>query len=123
MESLLYVQRSENLSKYKARLEPATFYSAHRSPNHLLHHRCSTVAAQLPIITPRACARVKQSSVVVFGTKIARSRVLGVCASYKHNQSVDIGEKHALNCSKSATNRALSIQHACGISTTPTLLA
>ena len=31
--------------------------------------------------------------VVVVGTKIARSRVLGVCACYKHNQSVDIGEK------------------------------
>ena len=37
---------------------------------------------------------VKQSSVVVVvGTKIARSRVLGICACYKHNQSVDIGEK------------------------------
>ena len=44
---------------------------------------------------PRAHAQgVKQSSVVVVvGTKIARSRVLGVCACYKHNQSVDIGEK------------------------------
>ena len=31
--------------------------------------------------------------VVVVGTKIARSRVLGVCACCKHNQSVDIGEK------------------------------
>ena len=28
--------------------------------------------------------------VVVVGTKIARSRVLGVCACCKHNQSVDI---------------------------------
>ena len=48
---------------------------------------------------PRAHAQgVKQSVcmsvvVVVVGTKIARSRVLGVCACYKHNQSVDIGEK------------------------------
>ena len=46
---------------------------------------------------PRAHAQgVKQSvcpSVVVVGTKIARSRVLGVCACCKHNQSVDIGEK------------------------------
>ena len=47
---------------------------------------------------PRAHAQgVKQSSVVVgvvvVGTKIARSRVLGVCAYYKRNQSVDIGEK------------------------------
>ena len=39
---------------------------------------------------------VKQSvclSVVVVGTKIARSYVLGICACYNHNQSVDIGEK------------------------------
>ena len=36
---------------------------------------------------------VKQSSVVVVGTKIARSRVLGICVRCKHNQSVDIGEK------------------------------
>ena len=33
------------------------------------------------------------SIVVVVGTKIARSRVLGVCACCKHNQLVDIGEK------------------------------
>ena len=31
--------------------------------------------------------------IVVIGTKIARSRVLGVCACCKHNQSVDIDEK------------------------------
>ena len=31
--------------------------------------------------------------VVVVGTKIARSRVLGVCACYKHIQSIDIDEK------------------------------
>ena len=49
---------------------------------------------------PRAHAQgVKQSVcmsvvvVVVVGTKIARSRVLGVCACCKHNQSIDIGEK------------------------------
>ena len=48
---------------------------------------------------PRAHAQgVKQSVcpsvvVVVVGTKIARSRVLGVRAYCKHNQSVDIGEK------------------------------
>ena len=54
----------------------------------------------IPLL-PRAHALgVKQSVctsvvvvVVVVGTKIARSRVLGVCACYKHNQSVDIGEK------------------------------
>ena len=51
---------------------------------------------------PRAHAQgVKQSVcpsvvvvvVVVVGTKIAISRVLGVFTSYKHNQSVDIGAK------------------------------
>ena len=49
----------------------------------------------LVLSLPRAHAQgVKQLSVVVVvGTKIARSRVLGVCACYKHNQSVDIGEK------------------------------
>ena len=46
------------------------------------------------IITPRACARGKAIvSVVVVGTKIARSRVLGIYACCKHNQSVDIGAK------------------------------
>ena len=48
-------------------------------------------------LLPRAHAQgVKQSvypSIVVVGTKIARSRILGVCACCKHNQSVDIGEK------------------------------
>ena len=70
------------------------------------------------------------SIVVVIGTKITRSRVLGICACCKHNQSVDIGEKlvciRALNCSKgltSATNRAFSVQYTCSLSTTPTLLA
>ena len=49
-------------------------------------------------LTPRACARGKAMSVVVVVVvvdtpKIARSRVLGIYACYKHNQSVDIGEK------------------------------
>ena len=49
-------------------------------------------------LLPRAHAQgVKQSVcpsvVVVVGTKIARSRVLGICACYKHNESVDIDEK------------------------------
>ena len=68
--------------------------------------------------------------VVVVGMEIPRSRVLlGICVCCKHNQLVDIGEKliiRTLNCSKrltSATNRAFSVQHACGLSTTPTLLA
>ena len=55
------------------------------------------------LFLPRAHAQgVKQSVcpsvvvvVVVVGTKIARSRVLGVCTCCKHNQSVDIGEKLA----------------------------
>ena len=36
--------------------------------------------------------------VVVIGTKIAKSRVLGICAFYKHNQSVDIGAKLVCTC-------------------------
>ena len=36
--------------------------------------------------------------VVVVGTKIARSRVLGVYVCCKHSQSVDIGEKLACTC-------------------------
>ena len=60
------------------------------------------VRTVLALITPRACARGKaigtrfvrlSSFTVVVGTKIARSRVLGVCVCCKHNQSVDIGEK------------------------------
>ena len=54
--------------------------------------------------------------VVVVGT---RSRILGICVYYKHNQSVDIGEKLVCTCFKllkrltSATNHAFSVQHAC----------
>ena len=65
--------------------------------------------------------------VVVVGMKIARSSVLGICASFKHNQSVDISEKLVCMCFEllkrltSATNRTFSVQHACGLSTTPTL--
>ena len=61
--------------------------------------------------------------------KIARSRVLGICACYKHNQSVDTVKNwfiHASSCSNrftSTTNRAFSVQHACGLLTTPTPLA
>ena len=39
------------------------------------------------------CPSVVVVVVIVIGTKIARSRVLGVCVCCKHNQSVDIGEK------------------------------
>ena len=31
--------------------------------------------------------------VVIVGTKIIRSQVLGICACCKHNELVDIGEK------------------------------
>ena len=56
----------------------------------LLQHCILDKHGSLIALLPRAHAQgVKQSSVVV-GTKIARSRVLGV---YAHNQSVDIGEK------------------------------
>ena len=48
-----------------------------------MHLDCSHVR----IITPRACAR----AVVV--TKIARSRVLGICACCNYHELVDIGEK------------------------------
>ena len=49
------------------------------------------------ILLPRAHAQGVKQSVCpsVVGTKIARSRVLGVCACCKHNQSADIGEKLA----------------------------
>ena len=52
----------------------------------------STVITTLVLLSRAHAQGVKQSSVVV-GTKIARSRVLDVCARYKHPQSVDIGEK------------------------------
>ena len=39
------------------------------------------------------CMSVVVVIVVVVGTKITRSRVLGIYACCKYNQSVDIGEK------------------------------
>ena len=65
-------------------------------PHAPLH--CAATGEMVKGSLPRAHAQgVKQSVclsvVVVVGTKIARSRVLGICASSKHNQSVDIGEK------------------------------
>ena len=58
----------------------------------------TTIHAMMQImiqfLTPHACARgMSVVVVVVVGTKIARSRVLGICARCKHTQSVDIGEK------------------------------
>ena len=38
------------------------------------------------------------SVVVVVGTKIVRSHVLGICTYCLHNQSVDIGEKLVCTC-------------------------
>ena len=57
----------------------------------------------LVLLLPRAHAQgVEQSSivvvVVVVGTKIARSRVLGIYACCNHNQSVDIGAKLVCTC-------------------------
>ena len=55
------------------------------------------------IITLRACARGKAigfvclSSVVVV-TKIARSRVLGICVCCNYHELVDIGEKLVSVC-------------------------
>ena len=86
-------------------------------------------------ITPRAYAYARGkaigfvclSSIVV--TKIARSRVLGICACCKHNELVDISEKLVSVCFKvlkwltSATNRAFCVLHAYGLLTTPTRLA
>ena len=60
--------------------------------------------------------------------KIARSQVLGICMCCNYHELVDISEKLAsvnfelLNMATSATNRAFSIQHACGLLTTPTEL-
>ena len=55
-------------------------------------------ATCINIVTPRACTKGKAIGLpgrpsVIVGTKIARSRVLGICACCKHNQLVDIGEK------------------------------
>ena len=51
-------------------------------------------------LLPRAHAQgvKRQSVVVVVGTKIARSRVLGICACCKYSQSVDIDEKVVCTC-------------------------
>ena len=53
---------------------------------------------RISVFTLHACARGKAIGlsvvvVVVIGTKITRPHVLGICASSKYNQSVDIGEK------------------------------
>ena len=53
------------------------------------------------LVTPRACTQEVKQSVcpsVVVATKIARSQVLGIWATPKHNEPVDIGEKLAAVC-------------------------
>ena len=39
------------------------------------------------------CLSVIVVVIIIVGTKIARSRVLDICACCKHNQAVEIGEK------------------------------
>ena len=52
------------------------------------------------VVTLRTCTRDK--AIVCrrrcIGTKIARSRVLGICMCCKHNHLVDIGEKLVCMC-------------------------
>ena len=89
------------------------------------------------IFTPCTCTRGKACPavvvvvvvVVVVGTKITRSRVLGICAYCKHNESRYLWKTgfyiYASNCwtwLTSATNCEFSVHHACGLPTTPTLL-
>ena len=51
------------------------------------------------LLLPRTHAQgVKQSVLSVVGTKIARSRDLGISATRNHNESVEIGEKLASVC-------------------------
>ena len=81
-------------------------------------------------LLPRAHAQgVKQSVLsVVVVTKIARSWVLGICACCNYHE-LEISTKNWFLCTSnywtrltSATNRAFSVQHACGLPTTPTAL-
>ena len=63
------------------------------------------------------------------GTRLLEtsSRFPGIlCACCKHNESVDIGEKldsMHFELLTSATNRAFSVLHACGLPTTPPPMA
>ena len=65
--------------------------------------------------------------IVVVGTKIARSRVLGTFACCKHNQLVDIGEKLVCTPFELLKKGLLALQIVYFLlsmpSTTPTLLA
>ena len=84
------------------------------------------------VFTPHACARGKGISLSVcrhrVSTETPKSRVLGIYVCCKHNQSVDIGEKLActrlefLKKAYQCYKLCISVQHACGISTTPTFL-
>jgi hypothetical protein len=54
------------------------------------------------IFTPRACARGKLiGRGVVVVQKIATSRVLGIWATRKYNESIEFGKKMASVCFKS----------------------
>ena len=69
-----------------------------------------------------------ETTLIVVGTKVARSWDLGVFASCKHNKSVDICEKlvsgrfELLNQYGSQLGVFFFVQHACGLPTAPTLL-
>ena len=100
-------------------------------PNTSMYKQVPILDSSYPVrmCKGKAISLSRRPSVVVVGTKITRSHVLGICACYKHNQLVDIGGKlvvRASNCSKrftSAKNYAFSVQYPCGLSITPTLLA
>ena len=69
-------------------------YKRCKYQNHLLGvDYDSSHCFQDPSISRHRDKAICLSVVVVVGTKIVRSRVLGICASCKHNQLVDIGEK------------------------------
>ena len=55
--------------------------------------RVEHLAAHVLVVTRMHAQGVKQSVRLVVGTKIARSRVLGICACCKHSKSVDTYEK------------------------------
>ena len=96
-----------------------TFWHYH--PHFILWLPCAHAQGVKQLICPS----------VVVGTKIARSRLLDIyvgCSLSTTNWQISVKNwlLHASNGWKwftSATNRAFSVQHACGLATTPTLLA
>ena len=79
---------------------------------------------QLALLPCAHAQGIKQSVYpsVVIGTKIATSLVLGICACCKRNESVEKLVSTSFKLLKYFTSAAFSVQHACGLSTTPTLL-